>query len=382
VYFSSTFVLPDAWFEYNIMKPANPRRIIGPILTGLLSITFLILTGACDKTQPVTDKFPVCSITSPKNGQELLKGEIKIISVETADPDGYVIGVTFEIDNISVNSCQNPPYTYQWNTAGASTGVHTISVTVKDNGNNETTRAISVTLIEVTSSVPDSGTVKDYDGNTYRTVKIGNQWWMAENLNATHFYNGAEIPLIENKAGWDNLGYSDKAICYYNDSISYACVYGALYNWAAAMNGAVSSESVPSNVRGVCPAGWHVPSDEEWIALEMELGMSHDEAWLMAWRGTHEGTKMKAIEGWDSCGNGINSSGFSALPAGIRNNDGSFTDEGRSTHYWSTTEYINNPAFAFNRQLDYNQPGVGWFHASHHYGYPKDYGFSVRCVKD
>ena len=78
---------------------------------------------------------------------------------------------------------------------------------------------------------------------------------MAENLKTTHFSDGTEITLIENNVAWDNLDFSDKAYCYYDDSIIHANTYGALYNWAAAMNGAESSELTPSHVQGVCPAG-------------------------------------------------------------------------------------------------------------------------------
>ena len=80
-------------------------------------------------------------------------------------------------------------------------------------------------------------------------------------------------------------------------------------------------------------------------------------------------------------GSGTNSSGFSALPAGFRNDYGMFSDAGKDTHFCSSTEYINNTTFAFNRKLSYNHSGVGWFHAAHYYGYPKNFGFSVRCVK-
>nr|MDA3821321.1 FISUMP domain-containing protein [Bacteroidales bacterium] len=113
-----------------------------------------------------------------------------------------------------------------------------------------------------TSAFPgETGTVTDYDNNTYNTVKIGNQWWMAENLKTTHYANGTEIQLIENTSTWAALGFEVKAMCYYDNSSTNANTYGALYNWAAAMNGANSSYSNPSLVQGVCPAGWHLPSD-------------------------------------------------------------------------------------------------------------------------
>jgi uncharacterized protein (TIGR02145 family) len=348
----------------------------------LIICLYFMLWGSCDNMGEETEISPTCYITSPENNDELIQGEIITISVEATDTDGDVTEVILKIDNTGVSTIPGSPYQYQWNTAEAQPGRHTIFATAKDNNNNIASHAITILIIEEDSSVLETGTVNDYDGNTYKTVKIGSQWWMAENLKTTHFSNGTEIPLIENNVSWYNLDFSNKAYCYYNDSITYANKYGALYNWAAAMNGSESSENIPSHVSGVCPDGWHLPSDGEWIVLEMQLGMSYDEAWLVGWRGTNEGTKIKAKEGWYNNGNGTNSSGFSALPAGIRSGNGLFSDEGKATHFWSTTEYINIVTFAFNRKLAYNKSGVGWFQASHYYGYPKNFGFSVRCVKD
>jgi uncharacterized protein (TIGR02145 family) len=204
---------------------------------------------------------------------------------------------------------------------------------------------------------------------------------MAENLKTSHFDEGTEIPLVESDINWANLDYSDKAYCFYDNSLENANIYGALYTWAAAMNGATTSEENPSDVQGICPCNWHLPSDAEWIELEMNLGMSFSEADKFGWRGTIEGDKMKTTSGWYNDGNGTNSSGFSALPGGQRAL-GSFIDITEQTIFWSSTEYININYLAFNRTLSYQNSGVGWFRAVHFYGYPKNYGFSVRCVKD
>jgi uncharacterized protein (TIGR02145 family) len=357
-------------------------RILKPLVTTIITCYFFMMACGCDKTEEVKNEAPTCSITSPVNGDELVKGEIKTISVEAADEDGIVNEVIFKIDNSVVSTTHSIPYQYKWNTSDATAGSHTINVTAKDNLNNTTSHEIVILVIEESSVQLETGTVEDYDGNTYKTVKIGTQWWMAENLKTTHFSNGTEITLIENNASWDNLTLSDKGYCYYNDSIAQAATYGALYNWAGAMNGTQSSESIPSHIRGICPAGWHLPSDCEWIVLEIQLGMSYNEAWLVGWRGTNEGSKMKTKSGWFNNGNGTNSSGFSALPAGFRSSNGLFSDRGKVTHFWSSTEYANITSYAFNRELGYNQSEVGWFRASHYYGYPKDFGFSVRCVKD
>ncbi len=120
-------------------------------------------------------------------------------------------------------------------------------------------------------------TVADYDGNTYKTIKIGKQWWMAENLKVTHYDDGTAISLVTSDTAWASLGNNstDKAYCYHsNNENGEKDTYGALYTWAAAMNGAGSSSANPSGTQGVCPTGWHLPSDKEWKQLEMYLGMT------------------------------------------------------------------------------------------------------------
>lgn len=360
----------------------NWCRILTPFSAFILTSLLLIITGSCDKTEVVPNKEPSCSIKNPKDGDEKLKGLNIPIDVAASDADGDILEVKIIIDHIEVATIYNFPFQYPWNTDNAGTSKHTIKAIAKDNNNSESSSGIEIYIIDESSIILETGTVNDYDENTYKSVKIGNQWWMAENLKTTHYSDGTEIPLVENQEVWNNLGFSDKAFCYYNNSISNAETFGALYSWAAAMNGAESSEELPSMVKGVCPDGWHLPSDPEWIELEIQLGMSQEDAWRFGWRGLNEGTKMKTKEGWDNNGNGTNSSGFSALPAGIRSNEGLFSYKGEITHYWSSTEYINITDYAFNRELSCNQPGVGWFRARHYYGYPKDFGFSVRCVKD
>jgi hypothetical protein len=93
------------------------------------------------------------------------------------------------------------------------------------------------------------GTIIDYEGNKYNTIQLGDQWWMVSNLKTTHYADGTEIPLVESNSDWEDLGYDDKAYCFYNSSTNNESrVYGALYTWAAAMNGATSSKLMPSEV--------------------------------------------------------------------------------------------------------------------------------------
>jgi uncharacterized protein (TIGR02145 family) len=149
--------------------------------------------------------------------------------------------------------------------------------------------------------------VKDIDGNVYKTVKIGNQWWMAENLKVTHYRNGDEIP---NRADDDEWNKGIGAYCNYNNDVTNFEIYGGIYNWFAV-----------DDSRKLAPEGWHVPTDDEWQVLVDYLGGD-----------TLAGGKMKStgtIEGGDGLWRGsnegtTNESGFSALPGGYRYNHGVF----------------------------------------------------------
>ena len=197
------------------------------------------------------------------------------------------------------------------------------------------------------------GSVTDIDGNTYKTVTIGNQVWMAENLKVTHFPNGNTIPLITGNTDWDNLYYTDKAYCYYNNSTTNKNTYGALYTYAAA--------------KEACPDGWHLPTDSEWSELEDHITYSGFS--------NQEGYALKSISGWNYGGNGIDFYGFSALPGGKRNDYyGSFENLGSDGRWWSSTTY--NSSRAYYRYL---------YYSNHYVNRTYDYmnnGFSVRCIKD
>ena len=143
--------------------------------------------------------------------------------------------------------------------------------------------------IQLLKDMAGIGTVTDIDGNTYRTVRIGDQIWMQENLRVTHYADGTAVPFVENSTNWDALEWDDKAYCWYDNSVANKDIYGGLYTWAAAMNGELSSEANPSGMQGVCPNGWHLPSDSEWKQLEMYLGMSQSEADSENYRGINEG---------------------------------------------------------------------------------------------
>ncbi len=190
------------------------------------------------------------------------------------------------------------------------------------------------------------------DGQTYKTVKIGDQVWMAENLNYK----------------------TDSSFCY-NDSVEYCEKYGRLYTWAVAMDSAgtwsangmgcgynkTCSPAYP--VRGVCPSGWHLPDTTEWNTLFNAVGGS-----------SIAGTKLKFMSGWYNSGNGTDDFGFSAPPAGYRHYYGYYNYEGRGAYFWSSTEFNSNGAYYMGLYYSYDPADLNID--------GKNYGFSVRCLKD
>lgn len=208
--------------------------------------------------------------------------------------------------------------------------------------------------------------VDDIDGNTYRTVQIGDQVWLAENLRTTRYRNGDEIPYARTDQAWKNE--AEGMRCAHEHDEERARTYGQLYNWFA-----VDDE------RGICPSGWHVPSDEEWNALERALGLSSVDARQEGCRGIHA-PALKS-EAWD----GTNVSGFSALPGGDRDCDGNFLNEGDSASFWSSSwssfwSYSSSSepegSTAYARLLGSGGDVVARL------DYSERYGFSVRCVRD
>lgn len=209
-------------------------------------------------------------------------------------------------------------------------------------------------------------TLTDINGNVYNAVQIGSQCWMRENLRVRNYRNGTAIPEITNNASWKGL--TTGARCWYNvDSATYAAIYGAMYNWYACVD-----------TNGLCPAGWHVPTDLEWKALEIAVGMSPAVANNSGYRGNDEGGKLKDTTTvyWEPPNTGAtNSSGYTGLPGGYRlGSDGTFASEGQIGYWWTSTAFSTSSAWY--HALVYNYPGV----ARISYGIKT--GFSVRCLKD
>ena len=200
---------------------------------------------------------------------------------------------------------------------------------------------------------PEFSTVADIDGYVYRTVKIGDQWWMAENLKVARYRNGDSIPKVTGTSEWAD--FNTGAYCNFDNDEGHVATYGRLYNWYAV-----------DDSRSIAPEGWHIPSDSEWQILADYLGGD-----LVA------GGKMKekgTIHWTDPNYDATNESGFTCLPGGFRNIDGSFADMFDEAYFWSSTEV--NSSRSRCRSLYYFSSEL-----NRSYNY-KRMGFSIRCIKD
>lgn len=244
---------------------------------------------------------------------------------------------------------------------------------------------------------PSTNTLVDIDGNVYNAITINNQTWMAENLKVTHYADGTDIPYVGNTIDWKNLqpnnssqaaawcvhgitGIKDDAI----ESNNYQ-TYGALYTYAAAMGAKIGttvipSSSNPSGVQGVCPDGWHLPSDYEWMKLEESIGMYFYDSHSEGWRGINEGSKLTGSkELWNdgalTSNDSLGTSDFNSKPAGYRNNATGLYDYLHEYTFFCTST-SKTDEYIYYRRLYYQRSQIYRYYDS------KDYGFSVRCVKD
>lgn len=206
----------------------------------------------------------------------------------------------------------------------------------------------------------DANTVTDQAGNTYRTVTIGNQVWMAENLNVDRYRNGDIIPEIKTEEGWEKAGENQKrAYCHYDNNPDNGFKYGKLYNFYTVVDS-----------RGLCPSGWRMPNEDDWSSLTNYLGGA--EASYI---------KLKSNIGWEhiiggSKSKGTNESGFSGLPAGRIMKWGEFRYINTLGEWWSSSTDPDDPELSFTHVLSLDKKMFD-------YGYSfKEMGHSVRCIKD
>ena len=297
----------------------------GTLLIAVIPAFIASLAVSCNKDDN-DNETPACTIKSPASGSTYQLGETVIISVDASDRDGVISKVDFFIDGVIVISLQNPPYDYSWVTASAAEGTHTVRAVATDNRGLQGFDSIGIELIEGTGEL----TITDSrDGKVYEIIRIGIQWWMAENLN---FDSGSGCWIYE-----DDPGHAD--------------LFGRLYDWQTA------SEA--------CPEGWHLPDDGEWAALidflggENVAGGKLKSTGTVLWSGPNAGA--------------TNESRFNALPGGDRDAFGNYYAPGQSANFWTSTAYGGDAVF---RQLLYDSPGVTRGVSQ------KESGLSVRCIKD
>ena len=241
-------------------------------------------------------------------------------------------------------------------------------------------------------------TLTDIEGNTYKTVKIGNQIWMAENLKTTKFNDGTAIPLVIKQKDWNNL--TTAGYCWYkNDSSMYSRIYGALYNWYAV------------NTGKLCPVGWNVPTEAAWISLleylgtfkgdELDLDINYSKGWINVLsrvrRGYYDDEDIEILEKinaaiklketgtvhWQNMSNennNTNESGFTARPGGCRFKSLGFKFLGKNGYWWSWNERRDESAnmMKIEGKSDKAYSPLGqaytWWDS-------KSSGYSVRCIK-
>ena len=291
-------------------------------------------------------------------------------------------GRYFNINNVYTNSYTSQDYkSYGQSVRCVKGDPSTAPVRPSSSSSVDETKSSSSVTSVSSSSVPEgyvdpstvvTGTMTDSrDGQTYKTVKIGNQVWMAENLN--YAYTG----VLYNNSGYTS---DSTSWCFSNDPAN--CIkYGRLYTWAAAMdsvgtwstNGKDCGYGVQCTpiypVRGICPEGWHLPDKAEWNTLFTAVGGASTAGKMLS--STISWSSVPG--GWVRDGYGTDAYSFSALPAGLRDATG-YNNVGYHAYFWSSSEYNSSRTYIVGLDDEFDKADL--------YGSGKDYGYSVRCVKD
>jgi uncharacterized protein (TIGR02145 family) len=322
----------------------------------LIMGVFLVFASSCEKDDDNNNgqqNVPVLSTT-----------EVTEITANTATSGGNLTddgGTTVTARGVCWSTNQNPTIADSKTTDGTGAGSFTSNITGLTAGTIYYVRAYATnsagtgygSAMSFTTQGGTTGTVTDIDGNVYNTVTIGTQVCMVENLKTTKYRDGTSIPNVTDNISWSNL--TTGAYCDYSNTPSNSATYGKLYNWYAA-----------TNAHNIAPTGWHVPTDADWTTLTTYLGGEGVAGGKLKETGTTH---------WQSPNIGAtNETGFTALPGGIRNYNGSFDYIGSHGYWWSATE--SGATYAWDRLMNY---GYSYVYRS---GDGKELGFSVRCVRD
>jgi uncharacterized protein (TIGR02145 family) len=279
------------------------------------------------------------------------------VSITELNVSSYgVEGLSLRLDALSL-ACQAQPSSLNLSISGTPTSVGTANFDLIIAGQN---CKVSVQVADNSSQQPTSGygpNITDVENNTYKTVYIGTQQWMGENLKVSKYSDGTTIPNFTENTQWENS--TTGAWAYYNNDVANNAKYGKLYNWSAA-------SSITNGNKNVCPTGWHVPTDDEWTVLMDYLGGS-----------SVAGGKLKeaGTSSWNSPNtDATNTSLFTGLPGGHRLYFGDYFNFGGYSYWWSTTE--NFSGNAWGRRLEVESGNT-----NRDYGNKRD-GYSVRCLRD
>jgi uncharacterized protein (TIGR02145 family) len=252
---------------------------------------------------------------------------------------------------------QNPEHTYQ------EIGIFTVELTVTNYYDSDTeTKTDYINITSGGEPCPGIETIT-YGGQVYNTVLIGEQCWLKENLNI-----GEMIPGVDEMQNNSSI----EKYCY-DDDHSKCDEYGGLYQWNEMMQ-----YITQQGAKGICPNGWHIPTDEEWKILEGTVDSQYpvgDPEWdELGYRGFDAGKNMKSTYGWSNNGNGTDLYGFEAIPAGIRGSGGVFGGLDSHVYWWSSSEFSGSYAWLRYLYYDYDR-------SHRNYG-GETIGRSVRCIKD
>ena len=339
-------------------------------LTNLTGVTTYYIRAYATNSQGTAYGNQVTFTTSAVVAPTLTTTEVTGLTSTTAVSGGNITntgGAVITVNGVCWSAFENPT------TADNITSDATGSATFVSNITGLTNGTIYYVRAYATNSAGTSygnqltfiTSVTDIEGNIYKTVLIGSQIWMAENLRTVKFNDNTDIPNITGNTSWVTI--TTPAYSWYNNDIANKAIYGGLYNWYAV------------NTGKLCPLGWHVPGDAEFNTLEMLLGISSADVHIYGFRGTNQGTQLKSTSTWAENGNGTNSSGFNALGAGYRQwITGEFYGSGTFTYFWTSTDDAINghPEVAWYRRLDNTDPRI-------YKGTTiKVGGKYIRCVKD
>jgi uncharacterized protein (TIGR02145 family) len=272
------------------------------------------------------------------------------------------------------NKTGTPVITDSLRIKGAGTGTYFVQLTGLVKGTSYHVRAFAVNTSDTaygnelvftadSSRIICPSTVTDIDGNIYNVVKVGCQCWMKENLNVTHYADGSSLQLVIDGLEWSALGSGNKAWCYQENNTLNRTAFGALYTWSAASN-LISHDGfndLSGKIQGVCPTGWHLPSEPEFEVLINYLGGTAIAGLHLKEQGTsHWHGPNQQSDNW---------SGFTALGGGQRDHAGNFIDFRYSGLFWTSNSYRSLMLFYQSTKALF-QSAVN------------NAGQSVRCVKD